>query len=274
MAGDPLLFARQDEVENAWRIVEPALKSPPPLESYEPGSVGTRFGRTARRAVRRLARAGHVALLMTPAAKSQQAGNTRESRTLLRLPDAEDVARTAARLVAEIRAKRRASAAASALALAGGDTPRRLYERLAADAAIDWSRTELFCGDERPVPPEHPDSNYGMARERCSAPLGIDPKRVHRIEAERADLDAVARDYATRARARLGGGPREALPRLDLVLLGLGADGHTASLFPHTRALAETRRAVVANDVPQLGTRRDHDHVSADRARARACSCS
>jgi 6-phosphogluconolactonase len=142
------------------------------------------------------------------------------------------------------------------LALAGGDTPRRLYERLAADPGIDWSRVEFFWGDERPVPPEHPESNFGMARAALLGPLGIDPSRVHRIEAERGDLDAVAREYEEEL-SRIAGSTREGPPpRLDLVLLGIGADGHTASLFPYTAALSESRRWVVANDIPQLSTRR------------------
>jgi len=141
-----------------------------------------------------------------------------------------------------------------AIALAGGDTPRRTYERLAADASVDWPRVEFFWGDERAVPPDHPDSNFRMADRALLRPLGIDPRRIHRMAAERDDLAAAARDYEAELAKVCGepGGP----PRLDLVLLGMGADGHTASLFPRTSALSESRRWVVANEVPQLATRR------------------
>jgi 6-phosphogluconolactonase len=161
------------------------------------------------------------------------------------------VARRAAETVVEALRTAVAARGVFTIALAGGDTPRRTYERLAADAKSDWSRVEFFFGDERPVPPEDPDSNFGMAAAALLRPLGIDPRRVHRIAGERADLAAAARDYEEELVKTCG-----APPVVDLVLLGMGADGHTASLFPHTAALSEARRWVVANDVPRLSTRR------------------
>jgi 6-phosphogluconolactonase len=175
---------------------------------------------------------------------------------LHRLRDAEQVARAAAAAVAEAARDAVAERGVFTLVLAGGETPRRLYERLASDRAIDWSRAELFFGDERPVPPDHPDSNFGMARAALLDPLGIDPRRIHRIEAERGDLAGAARDYERELAKVFGATLDGPAPRLDLVLLGVGADGHTASLFPHTAALSESRRWVVENDVPQLSTRR------------------
>ena len=171
-----------------------------------------------------------------------------------RLRDPEEVARRAADATAGAARAAIAERGVFAIALAGGDTPRRMYEKLVADTTVDWSRVEFFWGDERTVPPEHPDSNFGMADRALLRPLEIDPRRIHRIAAEREDLAAVARDYEQELAKVCGetGGP----PRLDLVLLGMGADGHTASLFPHTSALSESRRWVVANDVPQLSTRR------------------
>jgi 6-phosphogluconolactonase len=135
-------------------------------------------------------------------------------------------------------------------ALAGGSTPERMYERLADRDAIPWRRVEFFWGDERPVGPDSPESNYGMARRSLLAPAGIAAERVHRIEGERAPEDA-ARRYEDEIRRLVPGDP---VPHLDLVLLGMGEDGHTASLFPGT-SWDETR-LVVANPVPKLGATR------------------
>jgi 6-phosphogluconolactonase len=123
------------------------------------------------------------------------------------------------------------------VALAGGSTPKAMYRLLASPAfreRVDWQRVEIFFGDERCVPPDHADSNYRMAREALldHVPLGAD--RVHRIAGERPPAEAAAQYQQTLARI---GDP----PRLDLVLLGMGPDGHTASLFPGTPVLAETR---------------------------------
>ncbi len=142
-------------------------------------------------------------------------------------------------------------AAPFTVALAGGSTPKRLYELLAAPSLRDrvaWQSLELFFGDERAVPPDHADSNYGMARR---ALLDHVPVTAHRMAAERDDADGYARLLGERIGKR-----RDGVPVLDLVLLGMGDDGHTASLFPGTRALAERTRWAVMNDVPQLGTRR------------------
>jgi len=132
------------------------------------------------------------------------------------------------------------------VALSGGSTPKRMFQVLAARGAhgadaAPWPQIELWWGDERTVPPDHPDSNYGMTKAALIDPLGL--SRVHRMEGER-DPDDAARDYERALVAALG-----APPILDLVLLGLGPDGHVASLFPGSAALAETARWVVANPV-------------------------
>jgi 6-phosphogluconolactonase len=134
------------------------------------------------------------------------------------------------------------------VALAGGSTPRALYPRLTD--GIDWPRVEVFFGDERAVPPDDPQSNYRMARETLLARVPLPAAAVHRWRAEAADLDAAARDYEQ----ALCAGARP--PWLDLALLGLGPDGHTASLFPGTAALAEETRLAVPVDLPAVGGRR------------------
>jgi len=141
------------------------------------------------------------------------------------------------------------------IALAGGRTPRLLYQLLTQPPyrdRVDWHAVEWFWGDERPVPPEHPDSNYRLAAETLLAQLSIDPNRVHRIPTELGPEEAAAA-YEGTLRSVFGSREHE-VPQFDLVLLGMGADAHIASLFPGTRALHETERLVVANAVPQLGT--------------------
>jgi 6-phosphogluconolactonase len=147
----------------------------------------------------------------------------------------------AAELAREIRA---AGAGGCALSLAGGSTPRRAYELLAAEGGVAWDRVDVYFGDERAVRPDDPQSNYRMVREALLDRLAGGP-RVHRMEAEAADLDAAARRY------------EEQLPdRLDLLVLGMGPDGHTASLFPGSPALHEARRRVVPVEAPVSPPRR------------------
>jgi 6-phosphogluconolactonase len=130
------------------------------------------------------------------------------------------------------------------LSLAGGSTPRGAYELLAEERGVSWERVSLYFGDERAVPPDDPRSNYRMVREALIDRLAVGP-RVHRMEGEAADLEAAARRYD------------EQLPdRLDVLVLGMGADGHTASLFPGSPALRETRRRVVPVEAPADPPRR------------------
>jgi 6-phosphogluconolactonase len=138
-----------------------------------------------------------------------------------------------------------------AVALSGGSTPKRLYEALAAPPLrdrVDWARLRFFFGDERSVPLGDPESNAGTALRTLLA--GV-PTETHPMPAETGDAEAYERLVRSRVPRRRGG-----VPAFDLVLLGMGADGHTASLFPGTAALAERDRLVVVNDVPALGTRR------------------
>ncbi len=112
------------------------------------------------------------------------------------------------------------------IALSGGTTPGPVYEALARDPHVDWRKIDVFFSDERVVPFDDPQSNYRLARETLLDRVDIPPEQVHPMPAEASDLDAAAREYG------------ESLPeRLDLLVLGLGADGHTASLFPESPAL-------------------------------------
>jgi 6-phosphogluconolactonase len=159
---------------------------------------------------------------------------------------AEEVAASAARAIAE--------RGSFCIALSGGSTPRGLYRLLADEPAfrerVDWTRLQVFWGDERCVPPDHPDSNYRMALEALVSRVPIPAENVHRIHAEDPEPERAAADYETTLRRILK--EPASMPRLDLVLLGLGPEAHTASLFPGTRALHETSRAVVATWVGKL----------------------
>jgi 6-phosphogluconolactonase len=141
------------------------------------------------------------------------------------------------------------------VALSGGSTPNALFELLASDAyarRIDWSRVHLFWGDERCVPPDDPASNYRSARERLLDRVPIPERNVHRIHGE-DDPPAAAAAYEQELRTTFAtpvGPPRtEPGARFDIVLLGMGPDGHTASLFPKTAAVHETERWVIAHRV-------------------------
>ena len=142
------------------------------------------------------------------------------------------------------------------VALSGGSTPRRLYALLADPAApfrgaIEWSRVHLFWGDERHVPPEDPQSNYRMASEELLSRVPIPEANVHRVEAELPDAAEAAARYDAELARFFALSPGE-FPRFDLMLLGIGPEGHTASLFPGTRALDVLDRRVVENWVPKL----------------------
>lgn len=140
-----------------------------------------------------------------------------------------------------------------AIALSGGSTPRPLYAWLATPAIasrVDWRRWHVFWGDERCVPPDDAESNYRMAREALLDRVPIPPDHVHRIAGE-DEPNAAASTYERTLQAFFGGGAGPPERSFDLALLGMGDDGHTASLFPGTPPLAEQRRWVVGNRGPR-----------------------
>lgn len=167
-------------------------------------------------------------------------------------PDLETLSRGAAELVEEVALEAVSRRGRFTLALAGGRTPERLYRILAEDFGdrIAWERTHLFWGDERSVPPDHPESNFRMVAGSLFRHIVLPPGHVHRIRAERGPR-AAAGSYERSLRRFFGqAGEGEEGCTFDLVLLGVGVDGHTASLFPGDHGLGGSRRWVRAVEAP------------------------
>jgi 6-phosphogluconolactonase len=143
------------------------------------------------------------------------------------------------------------------IALSGGSTPKNLYNLLVTNARnlLPWDRMFFFWGDERHVPPNDPDSNYRMANETMLSKIPVAAGNVFRVPAENPDAAAAAAAYEQTLRKFFQLEPGQ-VPMFDLILLGMGPDGHTASLFPGTKALREKTRLVVANWVEKLKTSR------------------
>ena len=144
------------------------------------------------------------------------------------------------------------------VALAGGSTPKSLYQTLSSGdykGKIDWSRVYFFFGDERNVAPDDEDSNFKMANENLFTPLKISDENIFRWQTELTDADEIAADYEDKIKSFFNLAADE-FPRFDLILLGMGADGHTASLFPFSAALNESENLAVDNPVEKLGTTR------------------
>ena len=167
------------------------------------------------------------------------------------------VAQAAAKLFAESAANAAATRGVARVAISGGSTPKAMFALLADRAEpyfamVPWDKVELYWVDERCVAPDDPDSNYGVARDLLLSKVPLQEDKVFRIEGE-LEPEVAAHRYESQMRnvMRLEGAQ---LPTLDLVLLGMGDDGHTASLFPHTEAINELGRYVVANHVPQKDT--------------------
>jgi 6-phosphogluconolactonase len=169
------------------------------------------------------------------------------------LPDSVALYRAAAQEFKRLAKTAIAERGRFSVALSGGSTPRNVYSLLADNYKdLPWDRIHIFFGDERHVPPTDADSNFCMANESLLSKVPIPESNVHRIRAE-LDPDAAAEDYEKQLREffQLKGG---GWPRFDLIWLGLGEDGHTASLFPGSDAINETSRRVAANWVQRLQT--------------------
>ena len=162
--------------------------------------------------------------------------------------DLTELSRRAAEAVVGTITEAVRTAGTCSIVLAGGSTPRTLYRLLASEfrARIPWSNVQVFWGDERYVPPDDSRSNHRMAKEALLDRVPCPPANIHAMPTDCPNADVAATDYERTLRHYFV----EEWPRFDLVLLGIGDDGHTASLFPGSRALAERRRWVVAAQAP------------------------
>jgi len=172
-------------------------------------------------------------------------------------PDPAALARRAAYHLVEMVSEADEANGRARIAISGGSTPKAAFQLLADPnepfrKRVPWEDLEVFWVDERTVPPDHPDSNFRMTKEALLDHVPLQPQQVHRMEGE-LDPEAAAARYESELRNtfRLEGAE---IPRFDLISLGMGDDGHTASLFPRTAAIHEMGRLVTANEVPQHNT--------------------
>lgn len=180
-----------------------------------------------------------------------------KARQVLVCKDEHAIFTQAAEMFAQLAAEAIALYGRFTVALSGGSTPKSMYQLLAKDYQdrIEWSKVHLFWGDERSVPPTDDQSNYRMANEAMISKLPIPTGQVYRMTAEAVDMEAEALNYEAIVRRVFQLSEGE-MPAFDLFLLGMGDDGHTASLFPGTQALTETKRMVVVNWVEKFHTNR------------------
>ena len=238
MIGDAMLFQRANDIEAGWRVVDPILQAwreagGRDLQTYPAGSDGPKAAELSAVPRRPTMAADHMSV--------SAASQTRIFDT------PEQLAQQAADWIVEQASKSRTR---FALCLSGGETPQRLYELLATPAyraRIPWDRTHCFWGDERVVPHDDSRSNFHMAWEALLRHVPIPAENIHAIPTERMGPAAGAAAYAATLKRFYGADTLDAgRPLFDLTLLGLGEDGHIASLFPGSPALAETERWAVA----------------------------
>jgi 6-phosphogluconolactonase len=198
---------------------------------------------------------------MTSAPKKPLESTERQivQRDVRILTNTDAIARRAAQEFVQAATSAVSSKGSFTVALAGGSTPKALYSLLANDAALraqlPWDKMYFYFGDERSVGPDHPDSNFRMATETMLSKVPLKAEQIFRIKGEDKDTERAAQEYEQSlcASFKIAEGQ---FPRFDLVLLGMGNEGHTASLFPGTKALHETKRVVVHNWVGKLYTDR------------------
>jgi 6-phosphogluconolactonase len=175
-------------------------------------------------------------------------------------PDADALARAAGTELLRLAREAIAARGVFTLALSGGSTPKKLYALLAGDPEFrdfPWEQTQLFFGDERHVPTDHPDSNFRMTWGTLMTSGRVPETHLHRVRAELPDAAEAAEAYETEMRAFFTADKcLNGFPRFDAVLLGMGPDAHTASLFPGSMGLNETKRWVIANWVEKFHTHR------------------
>ncbi len=164
---------------------------------------------------------------------------------LIAAPDAEGVAREASQRMAKILRDAIKNRDVATIALSGGNTPRDAYAKLAHEEGIVWSKVHVFWVDERAVPPTDDRSNFFHAKETLLDPAKIPEANIHRMPGDAKDLDAAAKDYEALLKKLVPNGPRN-IPQLDLIVLGIGEDGHTASLFPGLPTVDIVDRCVAA----------------------------
>ena len=175
------------------------------------------------------------------------------------LPDGTAIARRATELIVQTAMAAVKEKGVFTISLAGGSTPKALYGLLATDpvfkSQMPWDKTQFFFGDERHVPPDQSESNYRMANETMLSKVSLRPEQVHRVKGEVPDAEKAALEYEQALRSHFKLAPGQ-LPRFDVVLLGMGEEGHTLSLFPGTKALHDNGRLVMSNWIGKLYTQR------------------
>ena len=166
-------------------------------------------------------------------------------------PDSNTLSHEAAQHVVHLATEAIASHGHFTIALSGGSTPKALYTLLGNEpytSQIDWALVELFWSDERCVPPDSSDSNYQLAQEVLLSKVPIAANQIHRMPADKVDRDAASLDYTQEMQGVFG---TDGIPSFDLLQLGMGPKGHTASLFPHQASLHEQQRLVMPVNVPK-----------------------
>src|ERR1700680_205635 len=166
-------------------------------------------------------------------------------------PDLDTISQQAAAYVARIAREAIVTHGRFTLALSGGNTPKKLYGLLATGpyrSQIDWQLVDIFWSDERCVPPDDPESNYRMAHEVLLSHISIPAVQVHRMPADQPNRNAASLAYTQEMQRVFG---TKGMPAFDLIQLGMGPEGHTASLFPHQPSLRETERLVMPVSVPK-----------------------